>query len=385
MRKKNPRCEIIMAVRNELPENLTRTVENAKRYCSQRDLIMVVLDGEQSCPVKEQANVRVILPYSEHRGPGAARHAGIEQSMADVIVLVDGHMDFPPDWLEKITTHLTEYPKDVTCTHMNSLTQDWKLAIPYRDYAGCYFALKTVQDGTGGKAYWALSGKWNQETKSSGEIPCVMGACYGFKRTWYSKIGEPLSILRGWGQDEEMLSLSSWLCGGRCWLLPVRCGHIYAAVHTRSKNTDGDDERHALINRYASVIALPMPDEQKKDLHRWLLQNSLRRTDIDDLLSEREEVISKYQNRLARNATRSWSDLEDLGFFKKISSESQSILPPVFSPVSSTVEQHPLGRVQPVSILRPGQCERCDVLGKLKRIDREWLKCSRCGHKQRSR
>lgn len=313
------RCEVIMAARGELRGNITRTIENVNKTKGEHDKLTVILDGEEeNLKLLDLKKAKIVVPWkNEHRGCGACRHYGIEKSKAEYVALIDAHMDFPLGWIDRAVEHLKEEKKDIICFHMKSLYHDWKEMNPFKDFSGCRIWFKTVEDGDAGRRYWALSGKWFDTPQSEGEIPCIMGACYVMRKDWYEKIGKPLSILRGWGQDEELLSLASWLCGGRCWLMPLpACMHIYAAPHTRAVQYGADDERLALANRYAAVQVLPISDEIKQDLYAWLDKNILRRSEIDKILAPRMSKIEALRKHLEK-PKRAWKELEELKFFRQ--------------------------------------------------------------------
>ncbi len=58
--------------------------------------------------------------------------------------------------------------------------------------------------------------------KKSVEIPCVLGANYGFSTKWFKEL-KGFEGLQMWGSSEQFISLKSWLAGGKCKLLPNIC------------------------------------------------------------------------------------------------------------------------------------------------------------------
>jgi hypothetical protein len=59
------------------------------------------------------------------------------------------------------------------------------------------------------------------------EVPCILGASYGFSTAWFHRI-RGLEGLRGWGTQEPFLSLKTWLAGGRCKILAhLEIGHKF--------------------------------------------------------------------------------------------------------------------------------------------------------------
>ena len=91
------KTEVIIAARCEVPENLTRTVEQASKSAD----VCVVFDGDEpgnECPDAVRDAARVLRVDGRPSGCGYARNAGIESSEADLIVILDGHISLPRNW-----------------------------------------------------------------------------------------------------------------------------------------------------------------------------------------------------------------------------------------------------------------------------------------------
>ncbi len=252
--------EIIISVRDEVPANLERTVRQAR----QAGPVCVVFDGCLPDPYDLPGDVRRET-ITQPRGCGQARHIGIVTSKADAVVLIDGHMQFPGGWMETILAHLEKHPKDVTCCRMRSLRHDWK---PHDAavYAGAHIETHCLDAGT-----FAIAAKWNSATEGpvkSGPVGSPMGACYGMTRDWYLAMGEPLRLLEAWGGDEELLAICGWFCGGRTWLLPTICGHIYAAPRRLPRVGCATSDAEILVNRRALADIIPGDTSGLSDWHK---------------------------------------------------------------------------------------------------------------------
>jgi predicted RNA-binding Zn-ribbon protein involved in translation (DUF1610 family) len=130
-------------------------------------------------------------------------------------------------------------------------------------YTGARFGLRSNEPGG---EFWCLSGKWADQ-KVNAEIGCVYGACYAMTKSWYKKIGEPLNLLRGWWGDEEYLSISSWLAGGRCFLLDYWVSHLFR--DKPSFEYQRDDWMFPALNRKRLVDLYPCDAALKEDLQAW--------------------------------------------------------------------------------------------------------------------
>jgi hypothetical protein len=73
-----------------------------------------------------------------------------------------------------------------------------------------------------------LEPKWAQvEAEEEYEIPCILGANYGFSKQWFQQIGG-LRGLKMWGTSEPFLSLKTWMAGGKCKITKsVDIGHKF--------------------------------------------------------------------------------------------------------------------------------------------------------------
>jgi len=73
-----------------------------------------------------------------------------------------------------------------------------------------------------------LESKW--ASKKEGveyELPCILGANYGFSKKWFDYIGG-LKGLRMWGTSEPFLSAKSYMAGGRCKIrTDIEIGHEF--------------------------------------------------------------------------------------------------------------------------------------------------------------
>jgi glycosyltransferase involved in cell wall biosynthesis len=270
----------------------------------------VVLDGPHD-DVKYFYEARTIQPFSDWRGPGQCRDYAIRNSKAKYIIMVDGHMTFPPGWVDVICAHLDENPKDITCCLMQGLDQNW-MALPERIYSGCHLALKHTHDTM--KNWWLYS-TWNKEEIEKGKIGSLMGACYGITKAWYKKIGSPLAILRGWGGDEEILSACTWLMGGRCFLLPPICGHIWAAKRLRPDKLDYHETWELWANHYAMLDALPVPSEEYAKMKEHINKAHNKQRQINEILMQRHEAIQHLRETLQK-APHDWQWLKKNGIIK---------------------------------------------------------------------
>ena len=73
-----------------------------------------------------------------------------------------------------------------------------------------------------------LEGNWLPDREGDDfPVACLMGACYFIPADWFFHIGG-LRMLKGWGTDEPLLAIKTWLAGGDCRMMKtVRIGHQF--------------------------------------------------------------------------------------------------------------------------------------------------------------
>lgn len=258
---------VVVACGDELPSNLDRTLGNLRRTIGPDDSITVVFDAGQT---KVHPESDLSLFNQMPLGCGGSRHVGALESKAEYIAFVDAHMDFPDGWADRAVYHLRGNPKDITCAKMQSMDWDWK-DIPGQRYAGAH--MTQFQIAPVCEAY-PFSGRWNRTDIGTGEIGCLMGACYAMRLDRYYEIGAPLQYLRKWGMDEEILSIGNWLLGGRVWLLPDTVRHMYAAPRNRQSGISSGDAVRVWANRMFCVLALPMSERLREQYLNHLLKTT---------------------------------------------------------------------------------------------------------------
>ena len=269
------KIEAIISHRNEVPANLHRTYYNLKRHGVSIKLV-------EDTPAM---------------GCGFRRDQGIIESKADVVFLCDAHMHFDSGYFDHIRRHLERNPNDITVSRMQSMDYDWKDTKGHL-YAGAEIAL-CDDDGNG--QFVPIAAKWRRDDAGDGPIGAVMGACYAMTRDSYVAMGRPLSILRAWGGDEEMLSIACWLTGGKVQLIPGIAHHMYAAPKVNKAALSHGECVEIWANRLAMLTAIPMQAETSARLVDWLRRTSFvtaNKDQINAALSGRIQDIQRVNNRL---------------------------------------------------------------------------------------
>ena len=392
------KTEIIIAARGELRENLIRTVTAAAQVAP----VCVVFDGNEDgnqCPDEVEQIARTIRTWGPPQGCGMARHEGIMTSEANLIVLIDGHMILRKKWLDRIEEFHTPRHNFLTCCRMQSYEQDGRTLLGDVK-GGAFIAYKTRQVCN---EYWPLPASWLFEPRTEGPVSAIMGACYAFRRKWYTKIGEPLRILRAWGGDEEILSLATHLIGGHVELLPIIVGHIYMA-NTNRGNQSADEAAAIWGNRYAILEALPIREDERRDLRQWMKKTKRIYNDIPPPPPESLQV-----RQVLEDGKVAWETLRENGTVRELTDSEQaaclgvkesSITEPEVAPVQETKTPPPVPAPahmpeEPQIVNRQDvTCERCGAINSFKQVRGRrktgafgiaYARCSHCNHKAQVR
>jgi GT2 family glycosyltransferase len=138
----------------------------------------------------------------------------------EVLVWLDAHMTFAPDWLERMLAYVDSGSLlcSAFCDYERSVRHCFGADFVWcgeRDY------MKQRHPGFG---FTHLT-----EFPGSGcvEVPMVIGACYMISRASYEKLGGFSPVFRIWGCDEQDMSARAWLAGlGVKCVTEARVGHF---------------------------------------------------------------------------------------------------------------------------------------------------------------
>ncbi len=176
---------------------------------------IVVDDCSPNLLVLDDPKVRLIHNRWQ-TGAGAARHVGILAAHGDTVLLCDAHCRFEPGWYDQAMLRVSCRPKTLHCAVCLGFTDKHP---PYGQPDGTYYGAEVDLK--------KFDGVWAKEREDDAELPCLMGACYFVPRAWYLQLGG-LQFLRGWGLEEMMLSLKTWMAGGDIRLMKkVRIWHKF--------------------------------------------------------------------------------------------------------------------------------------------------------------
>lgn len=261
----SPEITVVITVHHDQAE-LSETIASIRATAGMVPPIVVVDDGSPKPMAVNGENIRLIR-NGQRVGVGPSRHIGVMAAETENILVIDSHMRFQPGWYEQLRPRVVQHPRSIICCVCLGL--DEKHMDP-NNPCGVYHGATINVLGhdpnlrnRNGRPQ-VLEAIWQKTwTEDNAEIPACMGASYAFHRDWFGYI-DPLRFLRGWGEDEIMLSLKSWLCGGDVRLhTGVRIGHKFRSDRARIPYRIGFDERGH--NKLFAILTL-MPEPLRAKL-----------------------------------------------------------------------------------------------------------------------
>lgn len=202
---------VIVAFKNEKAE-LRRTLLSIREYS---DTPIIAINDCSDDGYNYKAAVCGIenLLYVEntkHLGIANCRELGISLSKTDSILLLDGHMRIFES-LDRLDLMIED--KTVYCLNTKNIGR------PMGDRFGAFIKWDNMSTIFIKKDY--------SHTENVVNIPCILGAAYAFKKSFWYEFGG-IKELSGYGLDEVLISTKVFLIGGACKLIKdMYASHLY--------------------------------------------------------------------------------------------------------------------------------------------------------------
>jgi glycosyltransferase involved in cell wall biosynthesis len=206
--------------------------------------------------------------FNEERvGVAESRNIGVNLIDTEYFVLLDGHMRFyEDDWDLRIINLLKKYNNSIISSGTSVITKvindENYFYIGEEDInkVSKTYGAKINLDNTQPRCFGS---KWNttelyKNEDNLIEIPSVLGAFYACSKTHWNNI-HGLNGLVVYGLDEAMMSIKTWMYGGKCYVLDdFYVGHIYRkSMPYHVSNID------VAYNEYV-CIKIFIPEEQQQ-------------------------------------------------------------------------------------------------------------------------
>lgn len=277
---------------------------------------IIAVDDASDQPIEIPKGIEPIrLPQS--LGCDQARHKGIEAARYEAILVLDAHMNFTDDgWAEELVKTISSHPDHITCCTSVCLSPD-DMAMTNEKKLRCgahLLAKKLYPKSTGAHPAFlkrVLEPVWNKTIKP-GPVGCILGATYGFSRSWYlDQLRGPWQSLYGFGCSEALLSISNYLMGGTNVALPIKIGHMY-------RNLQGYpapylvDTVHIVFNQLYLLNTVVQDSKEREALTQHLdIETSLNEEDqatLSQLLESSD--YQNYRDYLIEKGSKTWNDYQ---------------------------------------------------------------------------
>lgn len=174
-----------------------------------------------------------LIQNKKRLGVDACRQIGVEVADSKCLLILDAHMRFKRDnWASKIINCIDKEPNTAWCTTCLGLGYgSMDINKPKGKYYGATLLFVDPSSNSNRPSRECLEPKWItkdiKKTEIEYEIPCILGANYGFSKDWFTYI-RGLKGLKSWGSSEPFLSLKTWLAGGKCKITTdIEIGHKF--------------------------------------------------------------------------------------------------------------------------------------------------------------
>jgi len=296
------KLSIIIPYHEEGLDFITTTINSIRETIDIDTYEIIVVDDFSDIPLENIDNTK-ILRHNENLGVGAAFDTGVKFARSENIFLMGSDIRFEKNkWASQIIQEIEFYPSAFTCTSCVALSAD-NLDINERRLVNVVngatilmFHDKQSNPKQLNSFRGIIEAQWLPHLKDrnvdSYEIPCILGAAYGVKKSWYEYV-DGWSLHKKWGTLEPYISLKSWLFGGSCRTAPrIETGHIF-----KPAGTHGTSQEKLLYNKMM-VATLLLDDYQR--IISFLGTNptvekarELYMNDINKIIKKREEYKEK--------------------------------------------------------------------------------------------
>ncbi|KAL4225897.1 Ricin-type beta-trefoil [Mactra antiquata] len=287
-----PKITIVTIFRDEWWSILLRTVYSVLELSPAHLLheIIIVDDGSTNVELITTVKIHVnnlekvrFVQNKVSRGLMMARQAGIDAVQTDLFVVMDGHMEVGPGWLEPLIYRLVQQPKALLCSHVGGIDQKtFEIRInnnkpdeKHYDEQFPFFDHMTLD-----QMFAPYSEEFKKQRNHSVEpIPygTIQGMMMVMRKDFFQQLGGFDPGMKVWGSEQIELSVKVWMCGGVVEMVPCSTvAHMYRVTPWGSYE-EGNDY-HSLNKIRMSQVWMDPPFRDTLD--NFLSDKNISVTDI---------------------------------------------------------------------------------------------------------
>lgn len=258
-----PEVSILIPYHEEGIPFILDTIQSIRETIDVTHETIIIDDGSRN-PLRDIDGVTVVR-QKENLGVGQAFDKGVKEADSDNLFLMGSDIRFIKNgWASKMLMEVDKYPKAFTCSTCVGLNQESPEGMDLEKRVNrsrrngariLIFHDHKTHPKKPANFRNILEAQWlsvyKGESMDSFEVPCILGAFYGVKKSWYEYCDGWWGH-RSWGTLEPTISLKSWLFGGSCRTAPsVRTGHIF-----KRSGTHGTPAHHLTYNKLLAATLL---------------------------------------------------------------------------------------------------------------------------------
>ncbi|KAK1888375.1 putative polypeptide N-acetylgalactosaminyltransferase 8 [Dissostichus eleginoides] len=269
----------LRSIIDRTPKNLLKEIilvdDNSSNEDLKGDFDVYVKSLEQQNPGLRFTRVR----HNEQRGLSYARASGWRAATADVVAILDAHIEVHEMWAEPLLTQIKGDRTVVTSPVFDKVNYDDLTVSPYEPAAHAFdWALWCMYESFSDDYYKLMDGSL------PGKSPSVMGILVA-DRKYLGEIGVLDEGMKVYGGENVELGIRVWTCGGSIEVVP--CSKI---AHIERAHKPYMPDLSVAMRRNAMRVAEVWMDEYKHNVNLfWNLPFENHGIDIGNV-TERKEL-----------------------------------------------------------------------------------------------